>query len=103
MKRSNTLGEFHMTRKKFVKALMGLGVPRNLAAETATRKPQGLSYKCYLGPASITAIMVVVGIKAKKARKRILRLSKAMSMYGCSAHHFGMSFAYTFADESSHS
>lgn len=92
-----------MTRKKFVKSLMGLGVPRNLAAETATRKPQGLSYKCYLGPARIMVIMAVVGIKARKAQKGFLRLAKEMSTYGYIARVLGTSSAYMFADERSHS
>lgn len=88
-----------MTKKRFIKKLMGAGISRNKATELAKMLPVGEAYKSFLGYAFLIGAMRDVGISAKKAAKGFSHLSRAVQDIGVSANHLGNAFTYVFADE----
>lgn len=90
-----------MTRKRFVKRLMGYGVSRNEAVRLTKIRAQGCSYEEFYGFARFIAAMQGVGISARRARRAFRRASKAMHDAGSSMGHLGRGVTYVFLDESS--
>ena len=90
-----------MTRKRFVKRLMGDGVSRNEAVRLTKMRARGCSYEEFYGFARFIAAMRGVGISARRARRAFRRASRAMHDAGSSASHLGRGITYVFLDESS--
>lgn len=90
-----------MTRakKRFVKTLMGNGVPRNRAIILAERRPSHESYDDFLGWAVLISAMMDFGKSARRIRKKVMRFSRSAHGFGCQAHCAGKVVAYSFLDE----
>lgn len=90
-----------MTRKRFVKRLMGDGVSRNEAVRLTKMRARVCSYEEFYGFARFIAAMQDVGISARRARRAFRRASRAMHDAGSSMGHLGRGVTYIFLDESS--
>ena len=90
-----------MTRKRFVKRLMGDGVSRNEAVRLTKMRAQGCSYEELYGFARFIAAMRGVGISARRASRAFRCASRAMHDAGSSMGHLGRAITYIFLDESS--
>lgn len=86
-----------MTRKRFIKKLMGTGASRNRAVALAQRRPANESYESYWGRAVFVSSMMDVGISSKKACKSFVQLSGMMQNAAQSVSSIAESFAYIFA------
>lgn len=88
-----------MTRKRFIKKLMGYRVDRNSAKRAAVGRPKGYSYAEYYGYAFILAVWFGAGLRAKKAAKAFRALSSSADSFGCSVGCLGYSAQIFIADE----
>lgn len=90
-----------MTRKRFVKRLMGDGVSRNEAVRLTKMRAQGCSHEEFYDFARFIAAMQGVGISARRTRRAFRSASRAMYDAGSSMGHLGRVATYVFLDESS--
>lgn len=74
-----------MTKKRFIKQLMGCGVSRNLAAKTADCRPHFMSYEEYYPQATLSVVAQIVGIRAAEAAKAMGRLERCVAAAGVKA------------------
>ena len=90
-----------MTRakKRFIKVLMGNGIPRNRAFILAERRPPHESYDDFLGWAVLVSTMMDFGKSVRRVRKKVLHFSRAAHSFGCQVHCAGKIVAYSFFDE----
>lgn len=90
-----------MTRRRFVKRLMGDGVSRNEAVRLTKMRAQDCSYEEFYDFARFIATMRDIGISARRAERAFKRASRAMHDAGSSAGHLGREITCVFLDESS--